>query len=78
MKGITPDDAVFIAQWSLRSDQERIQDELERRKNLALTKHRINVSIDDYKKTTNWKAVEVKKPTGSIEDPYGIFSQKDE
>ena len=48
MKGITPDDAVFIAKWSLRSDQERIQDELERRKNLALTKHRINVSIDDY------------------------------
>ena len=78
MKGITPDDAVFIAQWSLRSDQERIRDELERRKNLALTKHRLNVSIDDYKTKTNWQAVSVKKPTGSIEDPHGICNRKDD
>ena len=54
MKGITPDDAVFIAQWSLRSDKQRIKDELLRRKNESLTSHRIDNAIEKYKKETGW------------------------
>ena len=55
MKGITPDDAVFIAQWSLRSDKQRIKDEITRRKNMALTGHRIDEAIRKYKEETNWE-----------------------
>ncbi len=69
---------MFIAQWSLRSDKQKIKDELERRKNLALTNHRITKSVDQYKNQTNWKPVELKGPTGSVEDPHGLFSRKDE
>ena len=58
MKGITPDDAVskrFIAQWSLRSDKQRIKDEIERRKkNESLTSYRIDDAIEKYKKETGW------------------------
>lgn len=54
MKGITPDDAVFIAQGSLRSDKERIKQELRRRKNMALTSHRIDEAIRKYKEETGW------------------------
>jgi hypothetical protein len=54
VKGITPDDAVFIAQWSLRSDKERIKQELRRRKNMALTSHRIDEAIRKYKEETGW------------------------
>ena len=54
MKGITPDDAVFIAQWSLRSDKQRIKDELTRRKNMALTSHRLDEAIRKYKEETGW------------------------
>jgi len=54
VKGITPDDAVFIAQWSLRSDKQRIKDEITRRKNIALTSHRIDEAIRQYKKETGW------------------------
>ena len=54
MKGITPDDAVFIAQWSLRSDKQRIKDEIKRRKNMALTGYRIDEAIRRYKKDTSW------------------------
>ena len=54
MKGITPDDAVFIAQWSLRSDKQRIKDEMTRRKNMALTGHRIDEAIRKYKEETGW------------------------
>ena len=55
MKGITPNDAVFLAQWSLRSDKERIKQELRRRKNMALTSHRLDEAIRQYKKRTGWK-----------------------
>ena len=54
MKGITPSDAVFIAQWSLRSDKERLNQELERRKNMAMTGHRIDEAIRKYKEETNY------------------------
>ena len=54
MKGITPDNAVFIEQWSLRSDKQRIKDELTRRKNMALTSHRLDETIRKYKEETNW------------------------
>jgi hypothetical protein len=54
VKGITPDDAVFIAQWSLRSDKQRIKDELLRRKNESLTGSRIDKAIRDYKRETGW------------------------
>jgi len=54
VKGITPSDAVFIAQWSLRSDKERLNQELERRKNMAMTGHRIDEAIRKYKEETNW------------------------
>ena len=54
MKGITPDDAVFITQWSLRSDKQRIKDEITRRKNMALTGHRIDEASRKYKEETGW------------------------
>ena len=54
MKGITPNDAVFIAQWSLRSDKQRIKEEIERRKNMALTSSRIDEAIRKYKEEVNW------------------------
>ena len=60
MKGITPDDAVFIAQWSLRSDKQRIKDELTRRKNMALTSYRIDEAIRKYTR---------KKQIGMINHP---------
>tara|TARA_R110002020_G_scaffold470314_1_gene696075 strand:- start:453 stop:596 length:144 start_codon:yes stop_codon:yes gene_type:complete len=45
---------VFIAQWSLRSDKKRIKDALRRRRNMALTSHRIDEAIRKYKEDTNW------------------------
>tara|TARA_R100000406_G_scaffold84230_1_gene67105 strand:+ start:200 stop:370 length:171 start_codon:yes stop_codon:yes gene_type:complete len=54
VKGITPSDAVFIAQWSLRSDKQRIKDEIKRRKNMALTSYRIDEAIRRYKEETGW------------------------
>jgi len=45
---------VFIAQWSLRSDKQRIKDALRRRRNMALTSHRIDEAIRKYKEDTNW------------------------
>jgi hypothetical protein len=45
---------VFLATWSLRSDQQRIKDELMRRKNEALTGSRIDKAIRDYKKEAGW------------------------
>ena len=54
MKGITPGDGVPIAHWSLRSDKQRIKDELTRRKNTVLTNHRIDEAIRKYKKETGW------------------------
>lgn len=45
---------MFIAQWSLRSDKERIKQEIRRRKNMALTSHRIDEAIRKYKEETNW------------------------
>jgi hypothetical protein len=45
---------VFLATWSLVSDKKRIRRELERRKNMALTSHRIDEAIRKYKEETNW------------------------
>jgi hypothetical protein len=56
VKGITPQDAVFLAQWSLRSDKERIKQEIRRRKNMASTSQRIDEAIRKYKEETNWDA----------------------
>ena len=56
MKGITPDDAEFSAQWSLRSDKQRIKDELTRRKNMALTSHRLDEAIRKHKEDSDWYA----------------------
>jgi hypothetical protein len=39
----------------LRSDKKRIQQELRRRKNIALTGHRIDEAIRKYKEETGWK-----------------------
>ena len=53
MKGITPDDAVFIAQWSLRSDKQKIKDEIERRKNEAMIPHMLDAAIEEYNRKYN-------------------------
>ena len=45
---------MFIAQWSLVSDKKRLRQELERRKNMALTPYRIDEAIRKYKEETNW------------------------
>jgi hypothetical protein len=45
---------VFLATWSLRSDSQRIKDEILRRKNESLTSFRIDKAIEDYKKQTGW------------------------
>ena len=45
---------MFLATWSLRSDKQRIKDELKRRKNEALTGYRIDKAIRDYKKEVGW------------------------
>ena len=45
---------MFLATWSLRSDKQRIKDELRRRKNEALTGYRIDKAIRDYKKEVGW------------------------
>lgn len=45
---------MFIAQWSLRSDKQRIKEEIERRKNMALTSSRIDEAIRKYKEEVNW------------------------
>ena len=50
MKGVTPPDAVFLATWSLRSDNDRIAQELERRKNEAMIPYTIDEAIKQYKK----------------------------
>ncbi len=46
---------MFLATWSLRSNRQRIKDELMRRKNEALTGSRIDKAIRDYKEKTGWK-----------------------
>ena len=40
--------------WSLRSDSQRIKDEILRRKNESLTSSRIDKAIEDYKRETGW------------------------
>lgn len=46
---------MFIAQlWSLRSGKQRIKEEIERRKNMALTSSRIDEAIRKYKEEVNW------------------------
>ena len=69
---------MFLAQWSLRSDRQRIKDALIRRKNLALMDRRMTTELNTYKKETNWEAVNLIGTTGSVEDPHNIFNRKDE
>lgn len=45
---------MFIAQWSLRSDKQRVKEEIERRKNMALTSYRIDEAIRKYKEEVDW------------------------
>jgi hypothetical protein len=69
---------VFLAQWSLRSDRQRIKDALIRRKNLALIDRRMTNQLNTYKKETGWEAVNLIGTTGSVEDPHNIFNHKNE
>lgn len=69
---------MFLAQWSLRSDRQRIKDALRRRKNLALMDRRMTAELNTYKKETGWEAVNLIGATGAVEDPHNIFNRKDE
>lgn len=69
---------MFLAQWSLRSDRQRIKDALIRRKNLTLIDRRMTAELNTYKKETDWEAVILTGATGSVEDPHNIFNHKDE
>lgn len=69
---------MFLAQWSLRSDRQRIKDALIRRKNLALIDRRMTNQLNTYKKETGWEAVNLIGATGSVEDPHNIFNRKNE
>ena len=40
---------MFLATWSLRSDKERIAQEIERRKNEAMISYTIDEAIQKYK-----------------------------
>ena len=40
--------------WSLKSDKQRLKEELERRKNEALVSHTIDEAIKQYKLETDW------------------------
>ena len=44
---------MFFATWSFRSDNQRIQDEILRRKNESLTSFRIDNAIEEYKQKTS-------------------------
>ena len=59
-------DSVFLWEWNSVGNRD-IEEEIERRKNLALTHHRLDVAVDDYKKESSWKPTEVKAPDISID-----------
>jgi hypothetical protein len=43
-----------LVTWSLKSDKQRLKEELERRKNEALIPHTIDEAIKQYKLETDW------------------------
>ena len=59
-------DSIFLWEWNSVGNRD-IEEEIERRKNLALTHHRLDVAVDDYKKESSWKTTEVKAPDISID-----------
>ena len=59
-------DSVFLWEWNSVGNGD-IEEEIERRKNLALTHHRLDVAVEQYKKETKWKPTEVKEPEISID-----------
>ena len=59
-------DSIFLWEWNSVGNRD-IEEEIERRKNLALTHHRLDVAVDDYKKESSWKPTEVKAPDISID-----------
>jgi hypothetical protein len=52
---------VFLATWSLRSDQERIAQEIERRKNELMIPQTIDEAIKQYKIETKWSSEAFKR-----------------
>jgi hypothetical protein len=59
-------DSVFLWEWNSVGNRD-IEEEIERRKNLSLTNHRLDVAVDQYKKEPNWKPTEVKAPEISVD-----------
>jgi len=59
-------DSVFLWEWNSVGNRD-IEEEIERRKNLSLTNHRLDVAVDQYKKETNWQPTEVKAPEISVD-----------
>ena len=59
-------DSVLLWEWNSVGNRD-IKEEIERRKNLSLTNHRLDVAVDDYKKESSWKPTEVKAPDISID-----------
>ncbi len=59
-------DSTFLWEWNSVGNRD-IKDEIERRKNLSLTPHRLDIAVDQYKKETNWQPTEVKTPEISID-----------
>ena len=59
-------DSVFLWEWNSVGNRD-IEEEIERRKNLALTHHRLDVAVEQYIKETNWKPAEIKEPEISID-----------
>ena len=52
---------MFLATWSLRSDQERIAQEIERRKNELMIPQTIDEAIKQYKIETKWSSEAFKR-----------------
>jgi hypothetical protein len=59
-------DSIFLWEWNSAGNRD-IKEEIERRKNLSLTHHRLDVAVEQYKKETNWQPTEVKEPEISID-----------
>ena len=66
-------DSIFLWEWNSVGNRD-IEEESERRKNLALTHHRLDVAVEQYKKETNWKPTEVKSQKSVLMD--GSYVQK--
>ena len=52
---------MFLATWSLRSDKERIAQEIERRKNELMIPQTIDEAIKQYKIETKWSSEAFKR-----------------